>query len=110
MWEESKEKSTILPPLSLSVGEKSEGCLTSVGLVQKCQKAFRNTMNEKHFGCLVQFIDKKVTGKKNHLILIFHYCRSLCTLSFNNAFTFLQMGSNVAFKKCYSVHKNVHIN
>lgn len=66
MWEESQEKSTILPPLSLSVGEKSEGCLTSMGLVQKCQKAFRNTANEKHFGRVVQFIDKKVTEKKNN--------------------------------------------
>lgn len=62
-------KSTILPPLSLSVGEKSEGCLTSVGLVEKCQKAFRNTMNEKHFGHVVQFIDKKVTGEKKSYFL-----------------------------------------
>lgn len=73
MWEESQEKSTILPPLSSSVGEKSEGCLTSVGLVQKCQKAFRNTMNENHFGRVVQFIDK-VTGEKK---------------SFNSHFPFL---------------------
>lgn len=42
---------------------------TSRELLHQCQKAFRKTMNEKHFGCVVQCMDKKVaeglySGKK----------------------------------------------
>lgn len=34
---------------------------TSGELLHQCQKAFRKTINEKHFGCVVQCIDSKVT-------------------------------------------------
>lgn len=33
---------------------------TSQELLHQCQKAFRKTMNEKHFGRVVQCIDKEV--------------------------------------------------
>lgn len=97
MWEEFQEKSTILPPLSLSAGEKSEERLTSVGLVQKCQKAFKNTMNERHFGLVVQCIDRKVTENKEPSF-------SISVDQFVPFLLFLHL------KKIYSVYKNAQIN